>query len=161
MASVRFSDLRAALACARFSWCRLHGTADPKAHRLHCGFALPPIPTGFGMLTMNTSANALVQTRTRPDKRGRAAGPVLVFLGATLIGSPLIGWVGTTFGARWSILGWRHRLRASRAYLRSVGDDPLEGARRAPPPSWVSIEADSSADAPRRRPALIGARRGA
>ena len=49
-------------------------------------FALLSIPTGFGMLTMNTSANALVQTRTDPDKRGRVMALYsLVFLGATPI----------------------------------------------------------------------------
>ena len=115
-------------------------------------FALLSIPTGFGMLTMNTSASALVQTRTDPDKRGRVMALYsLVFLGATPIGSPLIGWVGTTFGARWSILV---------GGIASLGIALICGVWamihwkgrvvRRPSFPWVGIEADSSVDAPRR-----------
>ena len=115
-------------------------------------FALLSIPTGFGMLTMNTSANALVQTRTDPDKRGRVMALYsLVFLGATPIGSPFIGWVGTMFGARWSILV---------GGIASLGIALICGVwamihwkgRVVVRPSfpWVSVEADSSVDAPRR-----------
>ena len=115
-------------------------------------FALLSIPTGFGMLTMNTSANALIQTRTDPDKRGRVMALYsLVFLGATPIGSPIIGWVGTMFGARWSILV---------GGIASLGIALICGvwamihwkgrvvARPTFP--WVGVEADSSVDAPRR-----------
>ena len=115
-------------------------------------FALLSIPTGFGMLTMNTSANALVQTRTDSDKRGRVMALYsLVFLGATPIGSPLVGWVGTMFGARWSILV---------GGIASLGIALVCGVwamihwkgrvvrRRSFP--WVGIEADSSVDAPSR-----------
>ena len=57
------------------------------------------------MLTTNTSANAYIQTHTDEEKRGRVMSLYsLVFLGATPVGSPLIGWVGQVLGARWSIL---------------------------------------------------------
>ena len=104
------------------------------------------------MLTMNTSANALVQTRTDSDKRGRVMALYsLVFLGATPIGSPLVGWVGTMFGARWSILV---------GGIASLGIALICGVwamihwkgrvvRRQSFP-WVGIEADSSVDAPSR-----------
>jgi putative transmembrane efflux protein len=115
-------------------------------------FALLSIPTGFGMLTMNTSANALVQTRTEPDKRGRVMALYsLVFLGATPIGSPFIGWVGTTFGARWALLV---------GGIASLGIALVCGAWamihwkgrvvRRPSFPWVGVDADSSVDAPRR-----------
>ena len=115
-------------------------------------FALLSIPTGFGMLTMNTSANALVQTRTEPDKRGRVMALYsLVFLGATPIGSPFIGWVGTTFGARWALLV---------GGISSLGIALVCGAWamihwkgrvvRRPSFPWVGVDADSSVDAPRR-----------
>ena len=68
-------------------------------------FALLSIPTGLAMLTMITSANAAIQISTPEHMRGRVlALYTMIFLGATPIGSPLIGWVGETFGARWSIL---------------------------------------------------------
>ena len=105
-------------------------------------FALLSIPTGFGM----------VQTRTDPDKRGRVMALYsLVFLGATPIGSPFIGWVGTMFGARWSILV---------GGIASLGIALICGVwamihwkgRVVVRPSfpWVGVEADSSVDAPRR-----------
>lgn len=68
-------------------------------------FALLAIPTGLAMLTMVTSANATVQITTDEDVRGRVmALYTMIFLGSTPIGSPLVGWVGEVFGARWSIL---------------------------------------------------------
>ena len=68
-------------------------------------FAALSVPTGLFMLTTNTSANAYIQTHTDEEKRGRVMSLYsLVFLGATPVGSPLIGWVGQVLGARWSIL---------------------------------------------------------
>ena len=29
----------------------------------------------------------------------------MIFLGGTPLGSPLVGWVGETFGARWMLIG--------------------------------------------------------
>jgi len=29
----------------------------------------------------------------------------MVFMGGTPIGSPIVGWVGQTFGARWTLVG--------------------------------------------------------
>ena len=67
-------------------------------------YALACIPVGFASLTMLTSANATLQMSTTPAMRGRVmALYLIVFLGATPIGSPVVGWVAETFGARWSI----------------------------------------------------------
>lgn len=67
-------------------------------------FAVACIPVGLASLTMMTAANTTIQTSTDPAVRGRVmALYMMVFLGATPIGSPVVGWVGETFGARWSI----------------------------------------------------------
>ncbi|MDN4484281.1 MFS transporter [Demequina lignilytica] len=62
------------------------------------------VPVGFTALTMITSANAAVQTSTTPRMRGRVmALYMMVFLGTTPIGSPIVGWIGEHWGPRWSI----------------------------------------------------------
>lgn len=67
-------------------------------------FALIAIPTGLAMLTMITAANAAIQISTDPAMRGRVMSLyVMVFLGSTPIGAPIIGWVADYWGARWSI----------------------------------------------------------
>jgi len=67
-------------------------------------YALATIPVGFASLTMLTTANATIQMSTEPAMRGRVLALYLVvFLGATPVGSPVVGWVAETFGARWSI----------------------------------------------------------
>ncbi len=67
-------------------------------------YVLATIPVGFASLTMLTAANATIQLSTAPHMRGRVMSLYLiVFLGATPVGSPVVGWVAETFGARWSI----------------------------------------------------------
>ncbi len=115
-------------------------------------FALLAIPTGYGMLTMNTSANALMQTRTDPDKRGRIMALYsLVYLGATPIGSPIIGRIGALFGARWAILvgGIASLSIAVACGVWAMIHWKACVVRRSSFP-WVGVEADSSVDAPRR-----------
>ncbi|AWB93261.1 MFS transporter [Aeromicrobium chenweiae] len=61
---------------------------------------------GLCALTMMTSANATVQLTSSPMMRGRVAALYLmVFMGGTPFGAPLVGWVGETFGARWMLTG--------------------------------------------------------
>ncbi len=67
-------------------------------------FMIACIPVGFFSLTMLTAANSALQISTEPQMRGRVmALYMVVFLGATPIGSPFVGWIAETFGARWSI----------------------------------------------------------
>lgn len=67
-------------------------------------YAIACVPVGFAALTMLTAANASIQTTTEPSMRGRVmALYIMVFLGATPLGSPFVGWIGDTFGARWAI----------------------------------------------------------
>ncbi|MFN0282920.1 MAG: MFS transporter [Kineosporiaceae bacterium] len=68
-------------------------------------FAVALVPVGLAALTLMTAANAAVQITTEPAMRGRVMALYMaIFMGGTPIGSPLIGWVGETFGARWTIL---------------------------------------------------------
>ena len=47
----------------------------------------------------------MVQTRVAPEMRGRVMALYMaIFMGGTPLGAPLIGWVGSEFGARWTIL---------------------------------------------------------
>ena len=61
---------------------------------------------GLCSLTMITSANATFQMSVAPAMRGRVmALYMMVFMGGTPIGSPIVGWVGETFGPRWTLIG--------------------------------------------------------
>lgn len=52
-----------------------------------------------------TTANALVQTTTKPAMRGRVMALYMaIFAGGTPIGAPLVGAVADAFGPRWAIV---------------------------------------------------------
>jgi MFS family permease len=64
-------------------------------------FALMLPLCGFAALTTMISANTYVQATTPHELRGRVMGIyILIFLGATPIGSPLIGWLSDAIGIR-------------------------------------------------------------
>ena len=68
-------------------------------------FAILLIPVGLTALTVMTTANASVQLSTEPIMRGRVmALYMMIFLGGTPIGAPMIGWIGDAWGARWTVL---------------------------------------------------------
>ncbi|GAB3591476.1 MFS transporter [Angustibacter peucedani] len=68
-------------------------------------FAIALIPVGLSSLTLMTSANATVQLSVAPQMRGRVMALYMaIFMGGTPVGAPIIGWVGSTFGPRWTIL---------------------------------------------------------
>ena len=68
-------------------------------------FAVALIPVGLSSLTLMTAANTTVQLSTDPVMRGRVMALYMaIFMGGTPIGAPILGWVGQTFGARWTIL---------------------------------------------------------
>ena len=63
------------------------------------------VPTGAAVLTFTTTANATVQLTSAPHMRGRVmALYVLVFLGGTPIGAPVIGALAEALGPRSSLL---------------------------------------------------------
>jgi MFS family permease len=68
-------------------------------------FAVALIPVGLSLLTVMTAANASVQLMTDPGLRGRVMALYgAILMGGTPLGAPLVGWVGETFGARWTIV---------------------------------------------------------
>lgn len=70
----------------------------------YLAYAVLCVPVGLASLTMMTAANATIQMSTEPQMRGRVmALYMMVFQGATPIGSPIVGWIGERFGARWAI----------------------------------------------------------
>lgn len=67
-------------------------------------YVIACIPVGLASLTMMTAANSTIQMTTDPAVRGRVmALYMMVFLGATPVGSPIVGWIGQTYGPRWAI----------------------------------------------------------
>lgn len=67
--------------------------------------ALVLVPTGAMVLTFTTTANALVQLGSASHVRGRVmALYVLVFLGGTPVGAPLVGLMAETYGPRSSLV---------------------------------------------------------
>jgi MFS family permease len=70
----------------------------------YLSYAIACIPVGLASLTMLTAANTTIQLSTDPKVRGRVMSLyMIVMLGATPVGSPIVGWIGETFGPRWSI----------------------------------------------------------
>lgn len=68
-------------------------------------YALVTPLIGLSALTLITSANAYMQLHTEPGMRGRVmALYMMIFMGGTPAGAPVIGWIGETFGARWTLV---------------------------------------------------------
>lgn len=61
---------------------------------------------GLALMTFLNCCNTSIQLSVEPQFRGRVLALYLTVLhGGTALGAPLIGWIGTEFGARWSIAG--------------------------------------------------------
>jgi predicted MFS family arabinose efflux permease len=55
-------------------------------------------------MTFLNSCNTSIQLSVEPQFRGRVLALYLAVLqGGTAVGAPLMGWIGTEFGARWSV----------------------------------------------------------
>jgi MFS family permease len=68
-------------------------------------FAVTLVPVGLTALTVMTAANASMQMSVAPEFRGRVmAWYMAVFMGGTPLGAPLIGWIGSAYGARWTLV---------------------------------------------------------
>ncbi|MEU5028818.1 MFS transporter [Streptomyces milbemycinicus] len=64
-------------------------------------FAALMVPIGIFSLTFNVTANSSVQLATDPAMRGRVMSLfMMVFVGGTPLGGPLVGWLTDTYGAR-------------------------------------------------------------
>lgn len=67
-------------------------------------YALMLIPVGIMALTFMNACNTTVQLTTESRMRGRVLAVYMAVLqGGTPIGAPLVGWIATEFGARWSL----------------------------------------------------------
>ena len=67
-------------------------------------YALALIPVGLASLTFMNACNTTVQLTTDSAMRGRVLAVYMAVLqGGTPIGAPLVGWIATEFGARWSL----------------------------------------------------------
>ncbi|WP_253915594.1 MFS transporter [Streptomyces sp. NRRL S-31] len=64
-------------------------------------FALLMVPIGIFGMTVNVTANTAVQMATDPAMRGRVMALfMMVFMGGTPLGAPVVGWITDTYGAR-------------------------------------------------------------
>jgi MFS family permease len=62
------------------------------------------IPVGLASITFLNSCNTSIQLSVDPQFRGRVLALYLAVLqGGTALGAPLMGWIGTEFGARWAV----------------------------------------------------------
>ena len=69
-------------------------------------FAMLTPLLGLSLLTMLNAANTTVQLSVAPVMRGRVmALYMMLVMGGTPLGAPAVGWVGATFGARWTLIG--------------------------------------------------------
>ncbi len=60
---------------------------------------------GLSVLTVITSANALVQLTSTPEMRGRVASIFLMLaIGSVPLTAPIVGWVGEVYGARTALV---------------------------------------------------------
>ncbi|GAB3622275.1 MFS transporter [Mariniluteicoccus endophyticus] len=88
------------IALAAFVVSSALGAASPT----FLGFCIMLVPIGLSAISVSVTANALVQSRVDAEVRGRVmALYMLLFLGGTPLGAPVIGWIGENFGARWTI----------------------------------------------------------
>ncbi|WP_149548659.1 MFS transporter [Streptomyces marokkonensis] len=64
-------------------------------------FALIMVPLGLFSMTVNVTTNTSLQMATDPAVRGRVmALYMMVFLGGSPVGAPIVGWITDTYGAR-------------------------------------------------------------
>ncbi len=103
--------------------------------------AILPIVGGVALLTL-ISANSYVQTNSDPKLRGRVMGIyLLIFMGGTPIGSPLIGLFAEAVGIRWAIFACGVIVLAASAIIyyllvKNPGEDPItEGLPVIPEPN--------------------------
>jgi MFS family permease len=59
------------------------------------------VPIGIFGLTVNVTANTAVQMGTDPAMRGRVMALfMMVFMGGTPLGAPIVGWITDAYGPR-------------------------------------------------------------
>ncbi|GAB3703081.1 MFS transporter [Mariniluteicoccus flavus] len=67
-------------------------------------FCVMLVVIGLTAISVLVTANALVQSNVEAEVRGRVmALYMMLFMGGTPIGAPMIGWIGEHHGARWTV----------------------------------------------------------
>jgi MFS family permease len=82
------------------------------------------VVVGIFSISFTSLANSVLQLESSPQMRGRVMSFwAIAFLGSSTFGGPIVGWVGETAGARWSLaigglaalcaaaLGWKFHTR--------------------------------------------------
>src|SRR6202012_3194935 len=100
------------------------------------------------------SCNTTIQLSTEPQVRGRVlALYVTIQQGTTPIGAPIVGWLGSQFGARWSVLtgGFAALAGGSCAAVLTARSPTIRtqfarALRSAARPSQVEVEARADAE---------------
>ena len=111
-------------------------------------FAALMVPIGMVGLTINVTANSSVQMATDPAMRGRVMSLfMMVFVGGTPLGAPLVGWITDAYGARIGFLAGGVVSAGRRGRHRpdpGPGGRPAPQDRPAPRPSARRLRAPGS-----------------
>ncbi|MFF4361621.1 MFS transporter [Streptomyces sp. NPDC001604] len=93
------------------------------------------LPTGLASVTVTTTANAMTQLHADPALRGRIVSVyLLVLLGGTPVGAPLVGLVSDTLGARFSLILGGAISALAAAVLSALINARARAVRSAAPP---------------------------
>lgn len=132
-------------------------------------YAVALVPIGLCSITFINSANISVQLTTEAQLRGRVLALYVVLQqGTAPLGAPLVGWLGSEFGARWSVVagglagllaglvGWlvlRSRPSVLASYNASLQAQASEDvAPVAGRPAALPLDEESGADVPAAEP---------
>ncbi|HEY5506455.1 MAG TPA: MFS transporter, partial [Coriobacteriia bacterium] len=87
---------------------------------------------GYFSVTFTALTNTILQTMSAPRMRGRVMALwAMAFMGTTVIGGPIIGWVGQNTGPRWAlVVGAIASLGAGVLGLKSVRAGSMEASHR-------------------------------
>jgi len=110
---------------------------------VYLAFLVMLVPTGYALLTLNTACNTTMQTSVDPQMRGRVmALYLIVFIGGTPIGAPIIGWLAETVGPRSSLFigGAVSSLAAAGCGLYLARHHGLRMRARWRPYPWLHVE---------------------
>jgi len=102
--------------------------------------ALPFV--GYGSITFNSLSKTVLQLAAAPEMRGRVMSLwSMAWGGTTVVGGPLVGWIGQELGSRWSLVagGLPTVLLGLLMWpaMRRIDDGPPAGSRTADTPAAV------------------------
>jgi MFS family permease len=97
---------------------------------------------GYFSVTFTALTNTILQTMSAPRMRGRVMALwAMAFMGTTVIGGPIIGWIGQNNGPRWAlVVGAVASLGAGLLGLRSVRHGSMEESHRMAAAAAMPVE---------------------